>query len=198
MFQCPARVCADPTDMRQVLGRLKNHCERAEMPPVIFVAEDAQSYLRYQKSKRVVDVVLLRPLKSSALFNAVNTAASKKPESHERVLQSTNFDGRHAQWLCGVQVLVADDSDINVEVARRILEKQGAIVATCADGAAAVEYVRCHREQLDVVLMDIQMPILDGKGATRRIRGELDVQTLPIVAVRQQAAPKLKRLRQAA
>lgn len=173
----------DDSDLRKVLERLEQQCEHAEMPPVILVAEDAKSYVRYQKTKRAADVVLLRPLKSSALFNAVNTVASKRPESHERVLQSTNFDGQHAQWLWGVHVLVADDSDINVEVARRILEKQGAIVATCSDGAAAVEYVGSHRQQLDVVLMDIQMPILDGNGATRRIRGELDLQTLPIVAL---------------
>jgi len=55
--------------------------------------------------------------------------------SAERVFVSTNFDELHAQWLCGVQVLVVDDSDINLEVAQRILEKQGAVVTTCSDGA---------------------------------------------------------------
>jgi CheY-like chemotaxis protein/HPt (histidine-containing phosphotransfer) domain-containing protein len=78
---------------------------------------------------------------------------------------------------------VVDDSDINLEVAQRILEKQGAIVTTCSDGSAAVENVRAHHELLDIVLMDVQMPILDGNEATRRIRGELQLQTLPVVAL---------------
>jgi CheY-like chemotaxis protein len=126
---------------------------------------------------------LVRPVTSSALFNAVNAAVSKQPDSLERVLQSTNFDELRAQWLAGVHVLVVDDSDINLEVAQRILEKQGAIVTTCSHGLAALEHVRAHHQILDVVLMDVQMPTLDGNEATRRIRSELNLTTLPIVAL---------------
>ncbi len=128
-------------------------------------------------------MLLTRPLTSSALFNAVNATVSKRPDSLERVLQSTNFDELHAQWLAGVRVLVVDDSDINLEVAQRILEKQGATVTTCSDGLAALEHVRAHHQLLDIVLMDVQMPTLDGNEATRRIRGELQLKTLPIVAL---------------
>src|SRR6202030_4834059 len=64
-----------------------------------------------------------------------------------------------------------------------ILEKQGAMVTTCSDGLAALEHVRAHHQLLDVVLMDVQMPTLDGNEATRRIRGELQLMTLPIVAL---------------
>jgi CheY-like chemotaxis protein len=170
-------------DTRQLHARLEQNGGHGAMPPAILVADNKQSYARHRKAKRAMDVVLLRPLTSSALFNAVNAITANRPESHERVLQSTNFGGRDAQWLCGVHVLVADDSDINVQVARRILEKQGAVVATCSDGTAAVEYVRFHGQQLDAVLMDIQMPILDGNGATRQIRGALNLQILPIVAL---------------
>jgi signal transduction histidine kinase/CheY-like chemotaxis protein len=88
-----------------------------------------------------------------------------------------------AQWLVGVKVLAVDDSDINLEVARRILEQQGASVATCPDGATALAYVRVHHAQLDVVLLDVQMPGLDGNETARRIRGELHLQALPLVAL---------------
>jgi CheY-like chemotaxis protein/HPt (histidine-containing phosphotransfer) domain-containing protein len=132
---------------------------------------------------RATDVLLVRPVSSSALFNAVNAVVANRPDSRERVLQSTNFDEVRAQWLAGVRVLVVDDSDINLEVARRILEKQGAIVATCSDGLAALAEVRIHHRQIDVVLMDVQMPILDGNEAARRIRHELQLNELPIVAL---------------
>jgi PAS domain S-box-containing protein len=102
--------------------------------------------------------------------------------THER-LAHTHTDELHAQWLVGVRVLAVDDSEVNLEVAKRILERQGAIVATCADGAAAVEYVRAHQAELDLVLMDVQMPVLDGNEAARRIRGELKLTTLPIIAL---------------
>ena len=64
-----------------------------------------------------------------------------------------------------------------------MLEEQGSIVACCSDGAAAVEYVQAHREELDIMLIDVQMPILDGNAATRRIRGDLGLKTLPIIGL---------------
>jgi PAS domain S-box-containing protein len=170
-------------DAHQLIARLEKECAHGELPPAIIITDLAQSYMDHQQLMRTKDVMLVRPLTSSALFNAVNAAVSKQPDSLERVLQSTNFDELHAQWLAGVRVLVVDDSDINLEVAQRILEKQGAMVTTRSDGLAALEHVRVHHQTLDVVLMDVQMPTLDGNEATRRIRGELHLMTLPIVAL---------------
>jgi PAS domain S-box-containing protein len=170
-------------DAHQLVARLQKECAHGELPPVIVVADRAQSYMEHEQHMRRTDALLVRPLTSSALFNAVNAAVSKQPDSLERVLQSTNFDELNAQWLVGVRVLVVDDSDINLEVAQRILEKQGAIVATCSDGVAALEHVRVHSRLLDVVLMDVQMPSLDGNETTRRIRDDLELTTLPIMAL---------------
>jgi CheY-like chemotaxis protein len=170
-------------DAHQLMARLEKECAQGELPPVIVVADHAQSYTDQEQLMRTTDVLLTRPLTSSALFNSVNATVSKRPDSLERVLQSTNFDELHAQWLAGVYVLVVDDSDINLEVAQRILEKQGATVTTCSDGLTALEHVRTHCQRLDVVLMDVQMPTLDGNEATRRIRAELQLTKLPIVAL---------------
>jgi PAS domain S-box-containing protein len=170
-------------DAHQVLARLENECAHGGLPPAIVVADHAQSYIDHEPFMRSKDVLLVRPLTSSALFNAVNAAVAKEPDIVERVLQSTNFDELHALWLAGVRVLVVDDSDINLEVAQRILEQQGATVATCSDGMAALEHIRANCQLLDVVLMDVQMPALDGNETTRRIRGELQLKALPIVAL---------------
>jgi CheY-like chemotaxis protein/HPt (histidine-containing phosphotransfer) domain-containing protein len=170
-------------DAHQLIARLEKECAQCKLPPAIIVADLAQSYMDHERLMRSTDVMLVRPLTSSALFNAVNAAVSKQPDSLDRVLQSTNFDELRAQWLAGVRVLVVDDSDINLEVAQRILEKQGATVTTCCDGLAALEHVRAHHQILDAVLMDVQMPALDGNEVARRIRGELQLKTLPIVAL---------------
>jgi CheY-like chemotaxis protein len=68
-------------------------------------------------------------------------------------------------------------------VAQRILEEQGAQVTSCADGLEALEYVRAHHQGLDIVVMDVHMPNLDGNEATRRIRGELGLTSLPVAAM---------------
>jgi PAS domain S-box-containing protein len=170
-------------DARQLIARMEKECGPDELPPIIVVADSAQTYVEQEQLARASDVLLMRPLTSSALFNAVNTTVAKGPDTLERVFQSTNFDELHAHWLPGVRVLVVDDSDINLEVAQRILEKQGALVSTCSDGLAALEHVRVHSRTLDIVLMDVQMPVLDGNAATRRIRTDLNLATLPIVAL---------------
>jgi PAS domain S-box-containing protein len=170
-------------DAHQLIARLEKECSKGELPPAIIVADFAQSYMTHDQLMRATDVLLTRPLTSSALFNAVNASVSKQPDSLDRVLQCTNFDELRAQWLAGVRILVVDDSDINLEVAQRILENQGATVKTCSDGLAALEYVRAHHQVLDIVLMDVQMPVLDGNEATRRIREELQLSMLPIVAL---------------
>ncbi len=177
-----AQLQLSDMDAHQLIARLEEECRNSEIPPVIVVTDSAQSYLRHQSRMRATDALLVLPISSSALFNAVNAAVSRRPDGRENMMNSIT-DVLHAQWLIGVRVLVVDDSGVNREVAQGILQNQGAIVSTCSDGLAAVEYLRANHQQLDVVLMDVQMPVMDGNEATRLIRGELGLRTLPIVAL---------------
>lgn len=87
------------------------------------------------------------------------------------------------QTLEGVRILLVDDSDINLEVARRLLENQGAIVQLARNGQQAVDFLAKTSNTVDIVLMDLQMPILDGHDATRCIRQGLNLANLPILAL---------------
>jgi CheY-like chemotaxis protein len=80
-------------------------------------------------------------------------------------------------------VLVVDDSDINLDVTKRILELEGAQVWLASNGQEAFERLQAEPQAFDVVLMDVQMPVLDGHDATRRIRLELGLSDLPIIAL---------------
>jgi CheY-like chemotaxis protein len=132
---------------------------------------------------RPEDVALARPVSSSGLFNAINAAYLSRHQDFYPLSPASVSDQPHSQGLLGAHVLAVDDSDINLDVVRHILESQGALVATCTDGACALEYVRAHQRQLDVVLMDVQMPLLDGNEVTRRIRNDLNLRALPIIAL---------------
>jgi CheY-like chemotaxis protein len=85
--------------------------------------------------------------------------------------------------LLGVRVLVVDDSDINLDVTKRILELEGAQVRLARNGQEAFEFLQAEPRAIDLVLMDVQMPVLDGHDATRRIRLELKLTDLPIIAL---------------
>ena len=88
-----------------------------------------------------------------------------------------------ASELLGVRVLVVDDSAVNRAVARRILELSGARVTLACDGQEAIDRLLAKPGAFDVVLMDVQMPVLDGLEATRRIRLEPALAGLPVIAL---------------
>lgn len=89
----------------------------------------------------------------------------------------------------GTRVLVVDDSEENRETFTRYLEAKGFVVETAADGGAAVDHA--VRWRPDVILMDLQMPILDGWQATRRLREHTDpeIARIPVIAVTALAMP---------
>ncbi|HTH13250.1 MAG TPA: response regulator, partial [Spirochaetia bacterium] len=85
------------------------------------------------------------------------------------------------QVFHGKRILLAEDNKVNQLVAREILRKVGIHLVVVADGRQAVDAVA--RETFDLVLMDLQMPTLDGIEATREIRRTHGADTLPIVAM---------------
>jgi PAS domain S-box-containing protein len=91
--------------------------------------------------------------------------------------------GSGSPRLAGMHVLVAEDNPNNQQVARELLEDEGAIVQVAPDGQAAVDAVAAAVPAFDVVLMDLQMPVMDGYTATGCIRLGLGMLHLPIIAM---------------
>ena len=88
-----------------------------------------------------------------------------------------------ARRLQGLRLMVVDDSKINRSLAERALKREGAEVTLKNDGQEAVDCLRARPTDFDLVLMDIQMPVMDGLTATRAIRHELKLENLPVIAL---------------
>ena len=103
------------------------------------------------------------------------------PAQPELALEPAAPDQQVAQ-LHGLRLLLVEDHPLNQIVARGMLEHAGATVNVAENGQLAVDHLRAHAADYDIVLMDVQMPVMDGFEATRHIREELRL-TLPILAM---------------
>jgi CheY-like chemotaxis protein/two-component sensor histidine kinase len=83
----------------------------------------------------------------------------------------------------GLRVLAVDDNRINLMVLEKALRNEGAEVTLAGDGQQALDLLRARPDHFQVVLMDVQMPVMDGLTATREIRRDLALRTLPVVAL---------------
>lgn len=101
-------------------------------------------------------------------------------------LAEKQSDSDTSDNIKGMRILVAEDNELNSEIAKELLEDAGAVVTLAKDGKEAVSIFKqsCIHE-IDLILMDIMMPVLNGYEATQIIRSlsRIDAQTVPIVAM---------------
>ncbi|MGI9213543.1 MAG: ATP-binding protein [Methylococcaceae bacterium] len=99
------------------------------------------------------------------------------------VLQQHNIEVIKELPLCGLNILIVEDNAINHRIARAMMEKSGSTVTVAENGAVAVDLLRrSPPNAFDLILMDIQMPVMDGYTATRLIRHDLHLTRIPIIA----------------
>ena len=148
--------------------------------PIIILTAYDWSDIEAEAKAAGVTAFCPKPMFLSDLRDSLMTAIGQKPEEQQGVLpkEPTDFAGKH--------ILLAEDNELNREIAVEILNAYGFEVDTAENGAIAVEKVcTAAPGQYDLVLMDVQMPIMDGYTATHRIR-ELENPALagiPILAM---------------
>ncbi len=120
-----------------------------------------------------IDSILSKPVIPSHLFDAMQSGPSSRTEERTASVVTPCFDG--------VRVLLAEDNELNQEVAASFMRRRGAVVVIAQDGAETVELIR--RQTFDLVLMDLHMPVMGGIEATERIRQLPQGKNLPIVAM---------------
>ncbi|WP_028581600.1 ATP-binding protein [Desulfogranum japonicum] len=105
-------------------------------------------------------------------------------ENQEAALYQAPLDlSAEQMWLSGLHILLVDDSSMNLDVASGILRREGASVATCSNGAEALTWLQAPGNLVDIVLMDVQMPVMDGNTAVANIRCIDSLKGLPVIAL---------------
>jgi CheY-like chemotaxis protein len=153
----------------------------ADAPVVLMVTAHGREMLsqRSPAEQALLDGYLVKPVTASMLFDAVVDARSEQEQPHP----SHAIDAGAQRRLDGMRVLLVEDNLNNQQVASELLAYEGALVQIANHGQEAVEAIAAATPAFDVVLMDLQMPVMDGFSATRVIREDLAMGELPIVAM---------------
>ncbi len=158
----------------------------AEPPRLIMLTAHGREMLaeRSAEEQALLDGFLVKPVTAAMMAEALAAAFHPAPAGAEAPSPRAG-----APRLAGLRVLIVDDNANNRQIASELLADEGAQVDVAADGAQGVAAVAAARPDYDAVLMDVQMPVMDGYAATQAIRRELGRTALPIVAMTANALP---------
>ncbi len=158
------------------IRRLEESFELASPIPLVLVSSVRQQEL--ERELVIFREFLYKPLKASQLYNVmVNIFGEDEcPQVQQDEMSKPQFDAEMAQRL-PLRILLAEDNAVNQKLALRLLERMGYRADVAGNGLEAIEALR--RQPYDVVLMDVQMPEMDGLEATRRIRHEVALEAQP-------------------
>ena len=154
--------------------RKKNRPEH----PIIIISAYDWSEIEEEARKAGANAFIAKPLFQSSLYNVLVSVTNG-------AFGMTGRKGGRRGFTARKTALLAEDNVLNMEIAVTLLEMNGAVVEGAENGRVAVErFLQSELGYFDAILMDVQMPVMDGCEATRQIRacGRPDAKTIPIIA----------------
>jgi len=151
-------------------------------PAIVLVTAFGREEVREEAEQLQLDGFLLKPVTKSMI---VDTLVNIFAEPEDRGAVGEQAETRQFYRLAGARILLVEDNEINQQIAVELLEGAGAKVTIAGNGSAAVQtlFNGPQPPPFDVVLMDLQMPEMDGYQATAKLRSDPRFGVLPIIAM---------------
>ncbi|WP_137972133.1 response regulator [Pseudomonas sp. F(2018)] len=153
-------------------------------PSVIMVTAFGREEAREEAERQGIQlpVVLTKPVTPSTLLEAIGVVLGKGVQSETRATERSGQSASSMANLQGARLLLVEDNELNQELARELLEIAGVQLRVAWHGQEALDILAADAD-FDGVLMDCQMPVMDGYTATGRIREQAQFATLPVIAM---------------
>jgi signal transduction histidine kinase/CheY-like chemotaxis protein len=166
-------------DGLQASRHIKSDETLRHRPAIVLVTAFGREEVREEAERLELDGFLLKPVTKSMI---VDTLVNVFADGGEDLRGAA--EGEQASRLLGARVLLTEDNEINQQIAVELLEGAGATVTVANNGREAVEMLSGPGQPpFDVVLMDLQMPEMDGYQATAKLRSDSRLASLPIIAM---------------
>ena len=149
-------------------------------PPVIIVTADGREDARSAAADLSISAILAKPITSATLQDAVLQALGRSDLVQAKTKEEQG-ELASAALLRGARILLVEDNEINQELALELLIGSGINGVVANNGQEALDML--DQQAFDGVLMDCQMPVMDGYEATRAIRAQARYETLPVIAM---------------
>lgn len=165
-------------------NKIKHDPMLADVPTIVMVTAHGRQDLMEQAEHAGLDGFLIKPVSQSLLFDTLMETVGGVPQEYTRTRIHKKEDvvaQYNLKRIQGAHILLTEDNIINQQVAKELLEMAGLVVTIAENGQEALEYVK--NQSFDAVLMDLQMPIMDGYEATYAIRNDQRFDDLPIIAM---------------
>ncbi|MGY6276894.1 response regulator [Methylomonas sp. MgM2] len=169
------------TDGVQTIQAIETNTKQAQVPMVIMVTAYGRDEAKHAANDIDVKGFLTKPVTRSALLNAILVALGRQEANKTRDMVRQEAEAADIAKLRGAKILLVEDNEINLELARELLSVNGLSVEVARDGKQAL--LCLEKEDFDGVLMDCQMPVMDGYEATRRLRSQEKHKALPVLAM---------------
>jgi two-component system, sensor histidine kinase and response regulator len=153
----------------------------AAKPKLVMVTAYDASEIQNHTHHLGLDKVLLKPVQASQLFDMVMHVLSDSTLSKQQHQQPSSSQEGQLRSLKGGRILLVEDNELNQQVAAEILADAGLLVDIADNGEIAVRMAQ--ESPYDVILMDMQMPVMDGITATREIKKIARLCSIPILAM---------------
>ncbi len=167
-------------DGLQASRHIKSDETLSHVPAVVLVTAFGREEVREEAERLQLDGFLLKPVTKSMIVDTLVNVFAGGSEGTEAGSEAGN-----AARLSGARILLAEDNEINQQIAVELLEGAGAAVTVAGNGQAAFETLANGPQPppFDLVLMDLQMPVMDGYQATAKLRSDPRFSALPIIAM---------------
>ena len=162
----------------ELAAEIRKLHERRQPPEMVMISGYTASIDKPGAYQAGISKILDKPIKRSQLLMELVSLFAENGD--RRIREQDQLDGPEPVFP-GKRVLLVEDNPINQRVASALLESVQFEVTAALDGEEALALL--EKEAFDVILMDVQMPRLDGYAATRQIRQRKDLQSLPVIAM---------------